>query len=314
MSRARAQTVSFGFAAILVVAALVTAVPVAAAGTRPASAGGANQLLRTFPLGSRRLCCTTRSGSVAAASRTGSAGSRARGQDGAAVSGGTGIGGWMVELLAVIAALVAGLGVMAVLPTISRRTRSKTRQSTAGSARALADRPVRRGPPHRGEVRRIRARREAVHRQAGRQLPEPAEANGVAVRVATNGWMPAGEVNSGSPAVDPATSGNGGGAPADEPAAHPIEAAPLPYRATEQRRAEAVFNLGLLFYDAGELARAEVTWRRCLAHRDARAATNLGFLLEQRGDPHGARLAYSAAARWGDPEGRRLGAALTQCA
>jgi hypothetical protein len=132
--------VSFGFAAILVVAALVTAVPVAAAGTRPSSAGGGNQLLRQFPLGSRRLCCTTRSGSSAAASRTGSSGSR-----------------------------------------------------------------------------------------------------------------------------------------------------------------------------AGELARAEVTWRRCLAHRDARAATNLGFLLEQRGDPHGARLAYSAAARWGDPEGRRLAAALTQC-
>ena len=92
-----------------------------------------------------------------------------------------------------------------------------------------------------------------------------------------------------------------------------LHAAALAYlRAEERGMPEAAFNLGVLLYESGDLARAEATWRRCLKYEHARAATNLGFLFEQRGDVRNALLAYSVGERWGDPEGRRLGAALLQ--
>jgi hypothetical protein len=94
-----------------------------------------------------------------------------------------------------------------------------------------------------------------------------------------------------------------------------LEAAAVAYRRAELGgEPEAAFNLGLLLYEAGDLPGAEDAWRRCLSYEHARAATNLGFLLEERGDLQKALLAYSAADRWGDPEGRRLGAALLRTA
>ena len=74
---------------------------------------------------------------------------------------------------------------------------------------------------------------------------------------------------------------------------------------------EAAFNLGVLLYDASDYEGAEEAWTRCLAHQHARAATYLGFLLAQRGDVAHARLTYSAAELWGDPEaaGRRTAVA-----
>ncbi len=65
-----------------------------------------------------------------------------------------------------------------------------------------------------------------------------------------------------------------------------------------------------MLYEVGDIDGAQGAWLRCVEHEHARAATNLGFLLQQRGDLEGARSAYYAAECWGDPEGQRLGAAL----
>jgi outer membrane biosynthesis protein TonB len=69
---------------------------------------------------------------------------------------------------------------------------------------------------------------------------------------------------------------------------------------------EALFNLGVSRFDAGDLEGAESAWRQCLPHEHARAATNLGFLFERAGDLDRARLAYLTGARWGDPVGLEL--------
>jgi Flp pilus assembly protein TadD len=72
----------------------------------------------------------------------------------------------------------------------------------------------------------------------------------------------------------------------------------------------------VLLYEASDFDGAERAWWRCLEHSEARAvaATNLGFLFEKRGDMPGARKAYLAAARWGDPTGQAMADRLSTAA
>lgn len=343
MSRARVHSARLVIAVILGAGLMAIPVPTATAGHARSSTGAGNELLRQFPLGSRRLCCTTRTGSSAASSAAGSTRSRSGGGNGAAASSGAshgGHGGGSAGLvLAVIALVVAVLlGGVAARGRSSRRSRPRTPTAAADRGGAGADRSVRwmRNPVGARDV----APAPAAHNEFGSGQAAVADdqfASGQAAaaddQVASGEAVPA--TGPGGPAggweVNPATGAGilaGKGAKRSDDArgaaeefdlglelhqSGQLDAAASAYlRAEERGMPEAAFNLGVLLYESGDLARAEATWRRCLKYEHARAATNLGFLFEQRGDVRDALLAYSVGERWGDPEGRRLGAALLQ--
>jgi hypothetical protein len=322
LSRARVHTAALGLAALVVTALMAVPISVASARHGRPTTGGANQLLRRFPVGTRRLCCTTSgSNAVTRPSRRSSNAvtrpSRPASSAGPTVPAGSSAGARSghvlstVGLVAVaIALLVVGLDIVVARARRSRRRRpGKSRTATAAGDAA-----------HQLVVRND-ARKRASQAEEPQPIDEPPDRPEAAPATATNGRVTARKHVLLDRADDRTPRRPGDARAAAEEfdlglelhRRGQLESAALAYRRAEERgMPEAAFNLGVLLYESGDLARAEATWRRCLEYEHARAATNLGFLLEQRGDVRTALKAYAVGERWGDPEAGRLGAALLQ--
>ena len=67
-------------------------------------------------------------------------------------------------------------------------------------------------------------------------------------------------------------------------------------RAAEAGRTNAMFNLGIVLYERGDLTEAETWWRRAVENGDTSAMHNLGTLLHERGNLTEAETWYRRAA------------------
>lgn len=83
-----------------------------------------------------------------------------------------------------------------------------------------------------------------------------------------------------------------------------MAAAEACYRRADQRGdADGAFNLALLLEDNGDLTGAMAAYQHADQLGHAAAATNLGLLIEQQGDPATAEVYYRRAGQRGDPNG-----------
>ncbi len=287
----------------------------AARAAHPPPVASSGQLTQAYPLGPQRLCCSKpRSGSAARQGRRGTghhpvrrSSSRGGGSSGRAAQP-TGSSGLSTAVWILIgAALLVLVGVAAAWARHRRRKRAGPRASSGdGDPSRAAD---------RGEAGALN----------GASTEEQAP---VRARVAEDHVT-----------EEPASQPNAPSAPSaqatdlfDRAVAHHREgsydlAAQGYERAAQLGYPDAAFNLGVLRYEAGDLRGAESAWRSLLAVRSlgghetqrgrgrgpaAKAATNLGYLLERRSDFSGAEAMYRDAASWGDETGARMLGALTR--
>ena len=328
MIRANTLSALAGIVAIVIAGLTIEAVPALAASDGQASGGAPRGLLHQFPLGNRRLCCRPGIQTVASGSATSSSSPSSIAGQGSSGGSGGGSSGGSNRLLTAAIVVIAVIVLMALVALVAiargavmlpsgvrrhRRTATPHEQRPPGAPPQRAAPPEQPAPPERAAPpeRPVKARPPARSTKAStkarpakgpQERPPPAElpaANGT-------GGLGAGEraevANNAAQIFERALALHEHGE---------IDAAASAYRlAEEQGVPDAAFNLGVMLYEVGDTDGAEDAWRRCLEHQHAKAATNLGFLLQQRGDLEGARSAYHEAEHWGDPVGRRLGAAL----